>query len=134
MRRLITTLAIVGLFGLSTGPVMAAPGGCLLHLRPRYRQHRLWRAPVHLHRRGPGGMVVHVDNTTPSGNSQFSVKGTADKVTVTDQAAKVYRSEGHVAFRWHAPPPILTPPLSLRDAIPASSAMGAVRWMTSAPC
>ncbi len=94
MRRLITTLAVVGLFGLSATPAMAAPAD--VFVSDPVTGNIDCGAHQYTFTGGAWRMVVHFGDTTPSGNSQFSVKGTADKVTVTD-GANVYRVEG----MWH---------------------------------
>jgi hypothetical protein len=95
MRRLISVMGVIGMFVLGTVPVKAAPADVFIS---EVVTGTIDCGPTqYTFISGSWRMVVHVGDTTPSGNSQFSVHGFADNVTVTDQAGALYRVVG----QWH---------------------------------
>ena len=95
MRLLVASLMIAGLLGLGAAPVMAAPAD--VFVSDPVTGTIDCGANQYTFTSGAWAMVIHTGDTTPSGNSQFSVKGTADNVTVTDAAGNLYKVEG----MWH---------------------------------
>ena len=94
-RRVALALAIAGLLGLSAAPVMAAAADVFIS------------DPVtgtidcgpnqYTFASGAWKMVLHANDTNPANSFQFSAKGSADNVTVQDQAGNLYRVVG----QWH---------------------------------
>ena len=96
MRRLISALAIAGLFALSAAPVLAAPADVFIS-EPFTGGTIDCGANQYTFVSGAWKMVIYEGDTTASGNFQFSVIGTADNATVRDEAGNLYRLEG----MWH---------------------------------
>jgi hypothetical protein len=95
MRRLISALAIAGLFGLNAAPVLAAPA---VHTSfPVAGTVLDCGAHQYTFTSGTFDLVVH-SVTTPSGNTQMNVTGTADNITATDAAGNLYRVVGIFHF------------------------------------
>ena len=94
-RRLALALAVAGLLGLSAAPVMAAPAD--VFISDPVTGVIDCGANQYTFTSGAWSMVVHANDTNPAHNFQFSVKGSADNVTVTDQAGNPYRVVG----QWH---------------------------------
>jgi hypothetical protein len=95
MRRLISALAIAGLIALNAAPVLAdaaehtsfpLAGGVIDCGAHQYTFTS-----------GTFDLVVH-SGTSPSGNLQFSVTGTADDITAVDAAGNLYRVVGIFHF------------------------------------
>jgi hypothetical protein len=107
MRRLIAALAIAGLFALSATPVLAAPAEHTSF--PLAGGTINCGAKQYTFTSGTFDVVVH-SGTTPSGNGQNSVTGTADNITAVDAAGGLYRVVGIFHFGGSFNPNINTGP------------------------
>jgi len=96
MRPLVATLAIAALLALSAAPVMAAPADVFIS-DPVTGGVLDCGANQYTFTSGAWRNVVHAGDTSPSGNFQFSVIGSAYNVTLRDEAGNLYRLEG----MWH---------------------------------
>ena len=93
--RAIALLTAAAMVAVGAAPVLAAPAD--VFISEAVGGGIDCGANQYIFTSGAWKMVVHIGDTTPSGNSQFSFKGSAQDVTVTDQAGELYRVVG----MWH---------------------------------